>query len=512
MKIFAEHSQQSAVSSQQSAVSSQQSAVSSQQSAVSSQQSAVSSQHVDVKHLKDSQNFSAQHKIFYFSQPVYFDKGMHYIGNCDDSRLLGNSFNNNQRDLVLGFVDITGSSTGESWIGEQYDDNKGFGNEFYGNKTVHNSASTNKIKWSKFRVNSEEGDQYMPDVVEAIAPDEWFDNRSIYENMHPCDDDPGSDLPPKHDCAKIISRILQIDTMSRVGECQKIVWMYQYYKKLIELKNKHLLLGDCLTFLNGRKDSVMVNLGEISFAIDSIMGLQQNTLSLFEQLIVLDSTLIGLSDQNMEGTKEWDEVLAEYDQKSLEYQNAIDVEKINDRYKVDSVKNVLNDVNVIDSCLDVLKRTYEIKLNLMKSDSLTSPEIDYVREVAGYCPDEYGEAVYLARSMMSSYENVRYPSIVDCNSDFIIPRDEKETVVERRMDIYPNPARDKFRIAIELKENEDGKLEILDVRGKLMYSEEVNDRNNTFELNAKEYNTGIYLVKYVSANGDRIVRKMIISK
>ena len=444
--------------------------------------------------------------------PFYFDRGMHFIGNCDNTRLLGNEFSYNQKDLLLGFEDIVGSTAGETWIGQQYEAGSGFGNKWLGdNSRVHNSATDNKISWSEFRVNATNDPDYIPDIIEA-ATQYWFNNKSGYENMHPCDDDPGSDLPPKYNCVEIINKILKIDTMSNVSECQKIVWMYSYYKKLLELKKKGLLTGDCLTFINTRRDSAIVHLGDISMTIDSIMLYGQNTSSLFTQLIELDSMLEVLYQQNQQGTEEWNHLMQDYDQKSNEYQAALQVEKTEDIFKLDSVKNVLNAVSVIDSCLKVIKRTNLIKINLLKSDSLSVSELSYLQEVSGYCPEEYGEGAYLARSMLGTYENIRYPGMEDCASGDLLPRNAKGRRYDEKMYLYPNPAFDKLDIKLNIKSGEQGTVEILDISGGLKYSKEVDENTNIIKLDVKDYITGVYLVKYTSSGGGSQVEKLIISK
>ncbi len=58
----------------------------------------------------------------------------------------------------------------------------------------------------------------------------------------------------------------------------------------------------------------------------------------------------------------------------------------------------------------------------------------------------------------------------------------------------------------------EGKIEIMDVKGKLLYSLEVNKYKTSFEVDIKDFNSGLYLVKYKSKTGTVNIEKLIISK
>ena len=52
----------------------------------------------------------------------------------------------------------------------------------------------------------------------------------------------------------------------------------------------------------------------------------------------------------------------------------------------------------------------------------------------------------------------------------------------------------------------------MDVKGKLLYSLEVNKYKTSFEVDIKDFNSGLYLVKYKSKTGTVNIDKLIISK
>jgi len=57
-----------------------------------------------------------------------------------------------------------------------------------------------------------------------------------------------------------------------------------------------------------------------------------------------------------------------------------------------------------------------------------------------------------------------------------------------------------------------GEISIVDLQGKVIQIFNTNDVENSFRISTKEFNSGIYLVKYKSNSGTQSVEKLIISK
>ncbi len=79
--------------------------------------------------------------------------------------------------------------------------------------------------------------------------------------------------------------------------------------------------------------------------------------------------------------------------------------------------------------------------------------------------------------------------------------------------IYPNPASDKFFIDISLKQPMDIQVSIMDLLGQVMLDEEVhlNIGNNTREIKLQNLSNGIYLVKLQNGS-EQYVSKIVIDK
>jgi alpha/beta superfamily hydrolase len=74
--------------------------------------------------------------------------------------------------------------------------------------------------------------------------------------------------------------------------------------------------------------------------------------------------------------------------------------------------------------------------------------------------------------------------------------------------VYPNPATDKFTIQLdELKAQ--GKIEIFDLTGKLIYFQNINGKNT--EINTKDFSVGIYFIK-INQKDLITTKKVIIEK
>jgi len=77
-------------------------------------------------------------------------------------------------------------------------------------------------------------------------------------------------------------------------------------------------------------------------------------------------------------------------------------------------------------------------------------------------------------------------------------------------DIYPNPAQEVFSIISNVK-TEKLDIRITDVSGKLLMKKSIITNNYSYELPVDLLN-GIYFVNLLNYNGEKIVKKLIISK
>ncbi len=233
---------------------------------------------------------------------------------------------------------------------------------------------------------------------------------------------------------------------------------------------------------------------------------------LYNEITDTQEELDDLYDQGKYNTQVWDETMEQYNELTQEYGVLMQEEKESDIQKADSVQNVIATIVVNDSCLHILLKTFNVQLDYIKSDTLTSAQYDYITEVSEMCPNEYGDGVYLARAMRSMYENVRYASPEECYSGNIEPRSASTLQLADKLEIYPNPAIDEVNISLEIPKGEAGKLSIVNLQGQKIKEYIANKAKNSFKINTKRFDSGIYFVKYISDAGILSVKKLIIDK
>jgi len=85
---------------------------------------------------------------------------------------------------------------------------------------------------------------------------------------------------------------------------------------------------------------------------------------------------------------------------------------------------------------------------------------------------------------------------------------ENKTVVCSKLNIYPNPCKQSFRLNVN-NEFFNGKLSILDFSGKVVYQKQI-DTQETIDTGF--LNNGIYLVTFTAESGKIFTTKLIISK
>jgi parallel beta-helix repeat protein len=450
---------------------------------------------------------------FYFCNDFHnFKHGMHFWDNCDGSKLKGNDYFENHKDLVLGKVDETGTEEGLSWIGIQGSiaELEGNGNTWPTNMSLaHNSAPDYMVAESQFLVNASVNADFMPDIFEAEGV--WFENDIKYHNLTPCSGQPGSDLPPS--CEMIIRKIQSLDTMNQIDDCQKLIWQYQYFEELLSMQKNGQLSSNCTQFLLAESDNELLKIAEITWLTDSIATDSLGDENLYIDLSETSSMLDSLVDTGEIYGPFWEESMLRLDILLNNYISLAWSEKEQDNIRIDETRDELIRVNVQDSCLQVLQEVLRIRLDLLQNDTINLSDQIRLEELALSCPSDLGLGVVKARSLYSLYKNARYPRMSECYSGYVPPRKlEKDDDNFEKMLIYPNPASDVIDIELKLAEKEQGALKILDIQGSVLYRKQVNQWNQHHIVNTSHFKPGLYFVKYVTNAGEEYTLKLSITR
>ena len=79
------------------------------------------------------------------------------------------------------------------------------------------------------------------------------------------------------------------------------------------------------------------------------------------------------------------------------------------------------------------------------------------------------------------------------------------------INVYPQPAIDNLNIDIKLSNNDVNRLDLYDIRGKVLLSTVVNQNSNNVSLDVSGLNSGIYFVK-VQSKDNLYTKKVQIIK
>jgi hypothetical protein len=434
--------------------------------------------------------------------------GMEFLHMCDNSRLTGNEFkSNSSKDLVLASEDFDVPTI----IGSQGDFNnlKGWGNKWTGMSggSAYN-YSDDYINSSRFLVN---GSVYLP--VTIVPSTGWFEDDPLVTNESPCADTSNVNNGPIYDCTDLITKIIMIDTTRKFDVCQKAIWKYHYFKKLLRMKKLNLLSPACLSFLNAYNNNDLVKIAKVDSAVISILINRATDSLLYANILNTQAQLNNLHDQGLVFSAQYQQTMALYSQLLAVHGILMDAEQAKDILKADSVKNVIATINVTESCLQLLLGVLNVQLDYIKSDTLTPAQKTNVNGISQLCPIDMGEAVYIARSLRSIYDNVSYFRIEECAPARVVaPRSSENTLTENKLNVYPNPAYDELNIAFNAQPNEKGTISITDMNGRLIKKFLLEDADKSLKLNVSDFNSGLYFIKYISHSGVESIEKFVISK
>jgi len=73
-----------------------------------------------------------------------------------------------------------------------------------------------------------------------------------------------------------------------------LVWKYKYYKELLKLKKKGFLSDSCIEYLNANNKNILIQIANVSSAIDSIESIESSNVELTDDIINLSSILDSL--------------------------------------------------------------------------------------------------------------------------------------------------------------------------------------------------------------------------
>ena len=109
--------------------------------------------------------------------------------------------------------------------------------------------------------------------------------------------------------------------------------------------------------------------------------------------------------------------------------------------------------------------------------------------LARQCPETGGQAVFLARSLMSDYSETRYDLVEECDSNSVNPRSSQVGNEGGEVLIFPNPTSGYFQINNMQSGNKN--ITVTDIAGHQIFKKSVETRSIEFDTKLR---TGLYLI------------------
>ncbi len=76
------------------------------------------------------------------------------------------------------------------------------------------------------------------------------------------------------------------------------------------------------------------------------------------------------------------------------------------------------------------------------------------------------------------------------------------------INVFPNPATDNFFINIDMNIDQNAKVQVIDMHGKVVYSADIEDKSNLLKIYTGTWNSGLYLVSVQT--GNQIISKKVL--
>jgi len=151
------------------------------------------------------------------------------------------------------------------------------------------------------------------------------------------------------------------------------------------------------------------------------------------------------------------------------------------------------------------KKVFEVYINTwMKGKyELEAQDSSYLKEIANQSPRVAGNAVYMARVMLSI-------DTIDTETYSAKSMNVSTNLGYDLLKLYPNPGSEFIHYELPILENETGTVRILYVSGKTLTEWSADAQNTIGSIDVSHYSKGIYLFDLQLTNGKSIVKKMVV--
>jgi hypothetical protein len=182
----------------------------------------------------------------------------------------------------------------------------------------------------------------------------------------------------------------------------------------------------------------------------------------------------------------------------------LDNNKISDSLRLDTIKTNLLAIQCLDNIVKKWKETYLLYIRFIENKGiLSATEQAQIITLSMECSDEYGDAIHLARAMAHTFDRTYYDVYDNC---FQAPQITSRLKFTSDIDVYPNPSDGLLKFKIPSTYS--GSLDIRRTDGQFISYTQITKGNlNQLQLELKP---SLYLFNFVSDQGERVVKKVII--
>ncbi len=184
-------------------------------------------------------------------------------------------------------------------------------------------------------------------------------------------------------------------------------------------------------------------------------------------------------------------------------------DQTNSQNKIAAFTNIVNNLPIGYHHHVALKEYYQIFVShILGKAPLTSANISSLLSIANSCPLKYGEAVHRSRALLIGTDLYVAEDFADnCNSPSLRAKSSENQVVHNNnFDLQPNPTFGQIKIA-DVKGIE--QINILGIDGQLLRiisKDEIQSKS----IDLLDLNNSLLFLEAIMANGERIVKKIIV--
>lgn len=179
-----------------------------------------------------------------------------------------------------------------------------------------------------------------------------------------------------------------------------------------------------------------------------------------------------------------------------------------DSSRLDSIRQELELINCDSLILIKWKEILKLFVKYKQNDSIDVRDRSAVINYSTHCADVYGDAIYLARMMANSFDDINYEQYDNCISAPALPQIRTVRDIMADISILPNPT--SGIVQVTFSEPFDGICRVLDITGKVMLTKSFAS-SVKLQIDLSDFG-GINLIQISSKSGISKTFKVVVLK